>query len=36
MARSLKPRAIKAARKALNKADNDEREEKRLYRRALA
>jgi len=36
MARSLKPRAIKAAYKALNKANNDEREEKRLYRRALA
>ena len=36
MARSLKPRATKVACKALNKADNDEREEKRLYRRALA
>ena len=36
MARSPKPRATKAARKALNKANNDEREEKRLYRRALA
>jgi len=36
MARSLKPYATKAAYKALNKADNDEREEKRLYRRALA
>ena len=36
MARSLKPYATKAAYKALNKADNDEREEKRLYQRALA
>jgi hypothetical protein len=36
MARSLKPCATKAACKALNKADKDEREEKRLYRRALA
>ena len=31
IARSLKPRATKAARKALNKANNNEREEKRLH-----
>jgi hypothetical protein len=36
MARSPKPRATKAARKEQNQAVTDEKEEKRLHRRALA